>query len=152
MKIFNHIIESDFLKSIQNMPIKCIGHFDIDLTNPPPVDKIDIAQDATYIEIDRITKANIFNKLCLTDIRLTNIIAYPPNGGMDWHTNGNDAGNRLYVSWSDNGNSGMCWYRENKIVVDQDHKGWNIRYFSVPEWHKVWSKCYRLSFGFQPTN
>lgn len=149
MKIFSYNVESNLLNLIQKMPIKNIGFFDIDLTEPPPVDTINIAQDATYIDIDRTTKTSIFSQLSLTDIKLTNIIAYPPNGGMGWHTNGNDIGNRLYISWSSNGDSGMCWYKQNKIVIDQDQKGWNIRHFSVPVWHKVWSKCYRLSFGFK---
>ena len=82
--------------------------------------------------------------------KLTNIIVYPPYGGMSWHTNGPKSSKRMYASWSEDGNSGMNWYdtEKDKLMIDQDDKGWNIRFFDVPSWHCVWSKCYRLAIGY----
>lgn len=81
-----------------------------------------------------------------------NIIYYPPEGGMGWHTNAKSNGcRRVYCAWSENGNSGMNWYNktEDKLEIDKDDIGWNIRIFEIPQWHCVWAKCNRISFGFE---
>ena len=86
--------------------------------------------------------ATVIGKKC------KNAILYPPNGGMGWHTNG--SGKRMYISWSETGNSGMNWYNieKDKVTIDKDEVGFNIRFFDIPQWHCVWSKCYRFSIGF----
>lgn len=91
------------------------------------------------------TSCENFGHLC------RNIIYYPSGGGMGWHTNENSTGNkRIYFAWSSNGDSGMNWYNQedDKVEVDKDNPGWNIRIFDIPQWHCVWSKCDRISFGF----
>jgi hypothetical protein len=81
---------------------------------------------------------------------VTGYFAYPPNGGMPWHTNSNLPGIRVYASWSENGNSGMMFADENKnIRIDKDSIGWNIRAFNCPVWHCVWSDCWRVSIGWR---
>ena len=82
--------------------------------------------------------------------KLTNSIIYPPYGGMSWHTNGPNESKRMYASWSETGDSGMNWYdpEKDELIIDQDDQGWNIRVFTVPNWHCVWSKCYRLAIGY----
>lgn len=82
--------------------------------------------------------------------RVTNVIVYPPYGGMSWHTNGPKKSKRMYMSWSEDGNSGMSWYdtEKDELIVDQDDQGWNVRFFDIPTWHCVWSKCYRLAIGY----
>jgi hypothetical protein len=54
----------------------------------------------------------------------------------------------MYAAWSENGNSGMLWFKDGKTVVDYDKPGWNIRTFKCPEWHAVFSKCWRVSIGW----
>lgn len=82
--------------------------------------------------------------------KFRNAILYPPYGGMGWHTNGPESGKRIYISWSETGESGMNWYNieTDKITIDQDEIGFNIRIFDIPRWHCVWSKCNRFALGF----
>ena len=84
-----------------------------------------------------------------TKFRISGRMIYPPNGFMEWHTNGDWPGARLYASWSENGDSGMLFVdNNNKPYIDKDHPGWNIRSFECPTWHAVWSKCWRVSVGW----
>lgn len=83
-----------------------------------------------------------------TTHRISGRMIYPPGGYMDWHTNGDWPGIRMYAAWSENGNSGMLWYKDGKTIVDYDKPGWNIRTFSCPEWHAVFSNCWRVSVGW----
>lgn len=83
----------------------------------------------------------------LSSFNISGHMVYGPNGYMTWHTNSNKPGRRIYAAWSENGESGMLWWKNGRIVIDQDKPGWNVRSFVVPSWHAVWSKCYRLSVG-----
>ena len=74
---------------------------------------------------------------------------YPPGGYMDWHTNGDWPGRRMYAAWSENGQSGMLWFQDGKTIIDWDKPGWNVRTFLCPVWHAVFSKCWRVSVGWQ---
>ena len=79
----------------------------------------------------------------------TNAIWYPPGGWMDWHTNSNNPGKRLYVAWSETGNSGMKWFCDGAVVDDPDQPGWNVRIFDTPQWHMVYANCWRYSVGWK---
>lgn len=79
----------------------------------------------------------------------TNSIWYPPGGFMDWHTNSDNPGKRLYLSWSETGDSGMRWHRDGEVVDDPDQPGWNVRIFSTPQWHMVYANCWRFSVGWK---
>jgi hypothetical protein len=74
---------------------------------------------------------------------------YPPGGFQDWHTNSDNPGKRLYVSWSETGDSGMRWHRDGEVVDDPDQPGWNVRIFSTPQWHMVYANCWRFSVGWK---
>jgi hypothetical protein len=74
---------------------------------------------------------------------------------MDWHTNSNTDGWRLYVTHAPEANkSGFCYADTDGEVIDQpDTAGWNFRLFLVkpeysPFWHCVYAKQPRLSIGF----
>jgi hypothetical protein len=153
MKVFDIQIPDNILEIMKNEPVRERGNFSISLTSPPPSVNIDIAANAKYIEINEQLKADFWfslkNSIHYDTIKYSNCIAYPPKGGMDWHTNGNDPGMRIYVSWSENGDSGMMWYKNNQILIDKDSPGFNIRQFLTPCWHGVWSNCYRYSMGFK---
>jgi hypothetical protein len=152
MNIFNVEINDNIIDLIKTMPVVEKGVFNLDLKKPPPKDSLDIACNAKYIELPQqlknATHESIHNAIH-TNIKYSNCIAYPPNGGMDWHTNGDAPGIRIYASWSETGDSGMIWYKDNRIIIDYDTKGLNIRQFTTPCWHGVWSKCYRYSIGFR---
>ena len=74
---------------------------------------------------------------------------YEAGGYQGWHTNGNVLGQRLYVSWAEKeAQSGMKFYIDQQIIDSPDYAGWNIRLFTPPVWHSVYSNCKRLSVGF----
>jgi|688.fasta_scaffold98519_2 hypothetical protein len=106
--------------------------------------------------LDYENKTGYFQKIFLEEhmeflgYRCKNLIFYPPHGGMGWHTNGPKSGKRIYISWSESGDSGMNWYdvEKDNIIIDKDETGFNIRIFDIPQWHCVWSKCNRFSIGF----
>ena len=79
----------------------------------------------------------------------TNAIWYPPGGWMDWHTNSNNPGKRLYIAWSETGESGMRWFCDGSVVQDPDQPGWNVRIFDTPQWHMVYANCWRYSIGWK---
>lgn len=155
MKVFDvSIDESSIYNTIKSMPVVDRGTFVSPLTASLPSDNIDIATDCRYIDIPKGFVATIHQQIIKNDkhssaIRYSNCIGYPPKGGMGWHTNSNSAGMRIYASFSENGDSGMVWYKDGKIVIDKDTTGLNIRQFTVPCWHGVWSNCYRFSLGFK---
>lgn len=80
---------------------------------------------------------------------------YPVGGFMGWHTNSDAPFERLYLVYSETGES---WFRyrdpvTSEIVSVQDNKGWNVYNFTTPNdqlfWHCVYSECNRFSFGFR---
>lgn len=154
--VFNTKIDSSIFNRIKNMPVKEKGKYLPSFINhKPQTDVINIAEDCKYIDVDYSIKNQIWNDVTnysIHNICYQNCIAYPPKGGMSWHTNGDEPGIRLYVSLSENGDSGMVWYHNNRIIVDKDHAGINIRQFTAPCWHGVWSNCYRFSIGFKIGN
>jgi hypothetical protein len=72
---------------------------------------------------------------------------YPPGGGIDWHDDARYPGWRVYVSWSETGESGMIFEEGGVRRVCQDKPGWNVRQFLAPTWHCVWTECWRYSMG-----
>lgn len=87
-------------------------------------------------------------------VRSTGYFHYPPTGFMGWHTNANDPGDRLYISWCNEGGKSFFRYIEDgKLVTDYDDEGLTARYFKVTGeeplfWHCVGSETDRLSFGY----
>jgi len=72
---------------------------------------------------------------------------YPPGGGIDWHDDAKHPGWRVYMAWSETGESGMIFEEEGVRRVCQDKPGWNVRKFLAPTWHCVWTECWRYSIG-----
>lgn len=99
-------------------------------------------------------KNNMCNRYLYTDRRsdgVTGSWLYPPGGGQSWHINDIDilGTHRLYLSWSETGDSGMLFLDENnKIIKDIDQTGWNIRIFDATKPHAVFSYCWRYSIGY----
>lgn len=105
----------------------------------PPSSDISRAQDRHYIGLD----CKKYGSTC------SGAFWYPPGGFQDWHTNSDNPGKRLYVSWSETGDSGMRWFRDGRVVDDPDKQGWNVRLFEVPCWHMVYANCWRFSCGWK---
>lgn len=81
---------------------------------------------------------------------------YPAEGGfMGWHTNSDAPFERVYLVYSDTGESWFNYYctREKRVVKVKDEKGWNVYHFETPKdplfWHCVYTECDRYSFGFR---
>ena len=88
--------------------------------------------------------------------RESGMFMYPPKGFMSWHTNASAPCDRLYLAYSDNGDSFFRYYdnETKEIVTDYDRAGLNWRRFSVTNepphfWHCVGSNCTRISLGFR---
>lgn len=78
---------------------------------------------------------------------------YPPDGYMGWHTNSDAPFERVYLVYSDTGDSWFMYYDENGFTCHKDDPGWNVYQFTTPKdplfWHAVMSHCNRFSFGFK---
>lgn len=93
-----------------------------------------------------------FNK----KVTSSNFIQYPVNGYMRWHTNSDYPGERIYVVYSENGES-YFKYLDNdsdKVIEIKDNVGWSINTFCIPKlpekfWHCVYSHTNRISIGFR---
>lgn len=86
-------------------------------------------------------------------IRQTGKFYYPPGGFMGWHTNSNDEGYRIYLTWCKESGKSFFRYFDGEIKTDWEQSGWNARLFEVRKdklyWHCVWSDTDRYSFGFR---
>jgi len=77
---------------------------------------------------------------------------YPAGGYLQWHTNSDNEGYRVYLSYVEQEG---CWFRfvkDGQAITLPDFPGWNIRTFYVqkktPLWHCVYAAAERYSFGF----
>lgn len=86
--------------------------------------------------------------------RVVNGIVYHPNGIMDWHTNSNMPGRKVYISFTMG--EAMFAYRHpitGAVIDDIDNIGWTAREFLIPAnppylWHAVHTQKLRFTFGF----
>jgi len=77
---------------------------------------------------------------------------YFPGDYQGWHTNSDYPGQRLYFSWASESNkSGMKFFVNGELIDSPDLEGWNLRVFTPPIWHSVYSECVRASVGFVGT-
>jgi hypothetical protein len=84
---------------------------------------------------------------CRSDV--TGSWLYPPGGGQAWHVNTRLSPLRLYISWSETGDSGMLFLDNGTIKEDRDKQGWNIRIFDATHPHAVFAGCWRYSEGHE---
>ncbi len=89
------------------------------------------------------------------DIHSSGFFLYPPQGYMSWHTNWQNPGWRLYVSYVETPGKSFFRYKDpdsGKIITSAD-QGLNVRLFKVsPErllWHCIYSETYRYSLGYK---
>jgi hypothetical protein len=83
---------------------------------------------------------------------------YPANNGyMDWHTNHETPGPRIYLVWCAEGETSRFLFSEDgkSVVTTYEPAGWSVNVFMLrgkenPFWHAVSSgNTNRISFGFR---
>lgn len=86
--------------------------------------------------------------------RVVNGICYHPNGIMDWHTNSNMPGRKVYISFT-MGKAAFIYRHpvSGQLIDDIDNIGWTAREFLIPAnppylWHAVHTNKLRFTFGF----
>lgn len=84
--------------------------------------------------------------------RCSNASIYTPDFLMDWHTNSNHKGRRVYISYS-YGDT-IFRYKSDagiKDIIEPKNK-WVIKCFTIPTdglfWHCVATNSYRITLGF----
>lgn len=86
-------------------------------------------------------------------LQCTNIIVYPPNTCMHWHTNNDMPGERIYITLSEGGSVFKSLKEDGTFDYEYDDKGMHIRQFFVdpekPHWHTIYAKNTRVVFGFK---
>lgn len=121
---------------------------------------ISAASRLSVLEIPESARFGIFSglKQHFPDLisNLSGSFWYKPGGFMSWHTNSNDAGLRLYMSYADETGKSFFRYQDpgtGKIETSDDVAGWQFRVFSVGPgskfWHCVKSGTNRLSLGLR---
>lgn len=83
----------------------------------------------------------------------TNAILYYPQSVMQWHTNSDMVGQRIYYTYTKGPAAFMYINANGERVIDHDNIGWTCRTFDIkgsdnPLWHTVWTQEERYSFGF----
>jgi len=75
------------------------------------------------------------------------LVYYPPNGYMNWHTNSNNPSTRIYlVRSTDTPESKMKF--KDKVIEDKPFWSFNIFEVGKNTWHCIDAKTERLSLGF----
>jgi|LULG01.1.fsa_nt_gb hypothetical protein len=95
-----------------------------------------------------------------SSIFYTNSICYDgPSAYLSWHTNLNNVGDRVYITYAAESNKSFFRYRDpmtGEIITCPDKKGWQINKFPIneeyPLWHCVHSDTRRISLGFRVVN
>jgi hypothetical protein len=129
--------------------------------------KVDAEPSSTFQEIQSIVMESLakqLKKILHTDdaskspeirCHLSGAFVYPPGSFVNWHTNNNVPGHRLYMAHADENGKSFFRYQDpdtGEIVTDFDKPGWNFRHFLVdprkPFWHCVYSDTTRFSLGY----
>ena len=89
----------------------------------------------------------------LNALHCTNTLYYTSNSYMQWHTNSDNEGRRVYILYTSK--PGIFRYKHPEtgdIIDDYDNVGWTQREFLVSKtkllWHCVYSPAPRFAYGF----
>ena len=88
-------------------------------------------------------------------IILSGFYLYEQNQSMMWHTNSNEPGLRLYLTYVPESKKSFFRYMDHtgEIITSYDNEGWSYRIFKPskenPLWHCVYSDTERYSIGFR---
>lgn len=82
----------------------------------------------------------------------TNAILYQPHSMMEWHTNSDNPGTRIYYIYTEGESIFKYIDRQGAEIINRDNIGWTVREFTVPKeellWHTIWTEKKRYAFGF----
>lgn len=123
-----------------------------------PIPKEDVPLVDSSANIHNILSNKYISELQRAAILLeankcTNAIVYRAGGIMDWHTNSNVVGTRMYYTFTmDDGYFRYINPKTGEEFLDKDNIGWTAREFKIekesPLWHCIWTRKIRFSFGF----
>lgn len=152
IKILNSIVCSDNT-SVKNMGMYKKQFYEQqvptqDITNPTP----DPNNGFTTIYPKNGIKVVACARL-LGARRCTNALLYPEMSIMDWHTNSNDVGTRIYYTFTEG--EAIFRYIDFDGIEKEDHDNvgmWTVRSFPISNknllWHTIWTEKKRYAFGF----
>lgn len=77
---------------------------------------------------------------------------YPPGGYLQWHTDSDNPGVRVYFTFTAKEGSFFRYFQDGEVMTLMDKVGWNVRIFHVNPahlfWHCVYAASTRYTFGF----
>ena len=114
-------------------------------------------RDCNLYRIDGQSKlepvVSVLANVGLSRVTQSGFFLYDPDSYMGWHTNVDEPGTRVYITYSSDGSSFFRYRNNNKVHTCVDKKGITIRKFITtvdnPLWHCVGSSCLRISVGFK---
>ena len=102
---------------------------------------------------ERVSK--VFQPKKKLTVNSSGFFLYPPKCWMGWHTNAQNPGWRMYVTYADEPGKSFIRYRDpatGTIHTSWD-KGVDVRLFRVdtktPLWHTIYSDTHRFSIGYR---
>jgi hypothetical protein len=117
------------------------------------VDKRNVALQPSRVQpVSEAVRAHLTALGITRKSALSGAMAYPPGGWMGWHTNSDQAGWRLYITFVEHGGRSFFRWWDGGLHTDPDTPGFNFRVFEVfrndaPFWHCVHAAEWRLSIG-----
>ena len=103
--------------------------------------------------IDRVSR--LFHPRQRLSVTSSGFFLYPPQCCMSWHTNAQNPGWRMYVTYADD--PGKSFIRYQDPATGAVHTSWDrgvdVRLFRVetqrPLWHAIYSNTHRFSIGYR---
>jgi hypothetical protein len=102
-----------------------------------------------------ISSTNIRLSVCAKILgadECTNAILYQPHSMMEWHTNSDNPGTRIYYVYTEGESIFRYIDLNGNEVLSYDNVGWTVREFTIPTdallWHTIWTEKKRYAFGF----
>lgn len=119
---------------------------------------MDTALASRRAALDRVVSrmlAEVFERGSRLQVQSSGFFLYPAGGYMGWHTNAQNPGWRMYVSFAEAPGRSFFRYRDpdsGEIVTSMDGD-LNVRLFRVTTdrllWHAIYSDTNRFSFGYK---
>lgn len=120
-----------------------------------PISRLNLEVGGPFAEVENVAKKDLVDYFGA----LTNAVAlfYPPKGFVGWHTNWNNVGTQILVTWSETGEGYFRYYDNDKgeVVTLQDTPGWSAHThrFGPPGpdecWHAAYTDCPRITLAYR---
>ena len=157
IKLLSEEIKSFGIPFAKNIPNGNVNKTAFDLfKNAIPKNSDNIKASINYGMSDMRRRDEPFiKKVCdiLGAYQCTNTAYYTSNSIIDWHTNSDNVGTRIYIIFTTK--PGIFRYKDpftNEIIDNEDFVGWTQREFKIDKnnllWHCVHSQAPRFAYGF----